>query len=288
MIQAVILESDGTHLTNFSGSKVFHALYMTLGNLYRHIRRQPQSGAWVLLAILPSSSFTQTLINLTSPQSYVKLNKNQAASLPGILKQHLYHECMVTVIDPLCYAKRRSHLVLGPGIKIHSSMACLVGYIADMKEQFMIAHVTSKACPICLAQPRLDNSTIQHHCTAKPHTGSSTLDVLYRVRNAHPDVPIWKFRTLVSKEKCGVSGYVEHPFWEDLDVRPSQFILYARISCMVLTSSFGTIHTNGLHHSLELSALTGESPCSQRKVCTISRVAFPSSNRHLEESTGTS
>src|SRR6266481_6720789 len=62
--------------------------------------------------------------------------------------------------------------------------------------------------------------------------------------------------------------------------------LYARISCMVLTSSFGIIHANGLHHSLELSALTGESPCSQRKVCTISRVAFPSSNRHLEESTG--
>src|SRR5260221_5257684 len=124
----------------------------------------------------------------------------------------------------LTYAKRRSHLVLGPGNKIHSSMACLVGYIADMKEQFMIAHVTSKACPICLAQPRLDNSTIQHHCTAKPHTGSSTLDVLYRVRNAHPDVPIWKFRTLVSKEKCGVSGYVEHPFWEDLDVGPSRFI----------------------------------------------------------------
>src|SRR5260221_6911661 len=193
---------------------------MTLGNIYGHIRRQPQSGAWVLLAILPSSSFTQTLLNLTSPQSYVKLNKNEAASLSGILKQHLYHECMAIVIAPLCYAKRRSCLVLGPGNKIHSSMACLVGYIADMKEQFMIACVTPKACPICLAQPRLNNSTIQDHCTAKSHTGPSTLDVLYRVRNAHPDVPIWKFRTLVSKEKCGVSGYVEHPFWEDLDVGP--------------------------------------------------------------------
>src|SRR5258708_6863510 len=144
MIQAGILASDETHLTNFSGSKVFHALYMTLGNIYGHIRRQPQSGAWVLLAILPSSSFTQTLLNLTSPQSYVKLNKNEAASLPGILKQHLYHECMAIVIAPLSYAKRRPHLVLGPGNKIHSSMACLVGYIADMKEQFMIACVNPK------------------------------------------------------------------------------------------------------------------------------------------------
>src|SRR5258708_10953159 len=46
---------------------------------------------------------------------------------------HLYHECMAIVIDPLCYAKRRSRFVLGPGNKIHSSMACLVAYIADMK-----------------------------------------------------------------------------------------------------------------------------------------------------------
>src|SRR5260370_37562575 len=164
-------------------------------------------------------------------------------------------------------------------------MPCLLGYIADMKEQFMIACVTPKACPVCLAQPRLDDSTIQDHSTAKLCTGNSTLSVLHRVRKAHPNVPIWKFRTLVSKGKCGVSGYVEHPFWEGLDVGPS--LLYARISCMVLTSSFWIIHANGLHHSLELSALTGESPCSQRKVYTISRVVFTSSNRYLEESTET-
>src|SRR5258708_37013753 len=107
MVKVVIVGSDGTRLSNFSGFKAFHALYMTLGNIYGHIRRQPRSGAWVLLAILPSSSFTQTLLNLTSPQSYVKLNKNEAASLPGILKQCLYHECMAIVIAPLSYAKRR-------------------------------------------------------------------------------------------------------------------------------------------------------------------------------------
>src|SRR6266478_769593 len=51
-------------------------------------------------------------------------------------------------------------------------------------------------------------------------------------------------------------------------------ILYARISCMVLTSPFGTIHTNGLHHSLELSALTGECPCSQRKAAPFQEWHF--------------
>src|SRR5260370_12731871 len=182
MIEAVTLASDETYLTNFSGSKVFHALYMTLGNIYGHIRRQPQSGAWVLLAILPSSSFTQTFLNLTSPQSYVKLNKNEAASLPGILKQCIYHECMAIVIVPLSNAKRRPHLVLGLAYKIHSSMACLVGYIADMKEQFMIACVNPKACPICLAQPRLHNSTIKTISLPNPLTDPPILIVRAKCR----------------------------------------------------------------------------------------------------------
>ncbi|KAF8314591.1 uncharacterized protein EI90DRAFT_3135873 [Cantharellus anzutake] len=38
MIQGVILASDETHLTNFSGSKVFHAVYMTLANIHGDIR----------------------------------------------------------------------------------------------------------------------------------------------------------------------------------------------------------------------------------------------------------
>src|SRR5260370_17979307 len=197
---------------------------MTLGNIHGHIRRQPQSDAWLLLAILPPSSFTKTLLTLTSPQSHIQLNKNEAASLPGILKQCLYHESMAIVIAPLCPAHRKPHLVQGPGNKVHSSIPCLSGYISDMKEQFMIACVTPKACPVCLAQPRLDNSTIQDHCTAKLHTGHTTLSVLHRVREAHPNLPICKFRTLVSKEKCGVSGYLEHPSWEGLDVGPSPFI----------------------------------------------------------------
>src|SRR5260370_16491308 len=121
MIQAVILASDETHLTNFSGSKVFHALYMTLGNIHGPIRRQPQSGAWLLLAILPSCSFTKTLLN-TSPQSHIILNKTETASLPRILKQCLYHESMAIVIAPLCPAHRTSHLFPPPGHSVHSPM----------------------------------------------------------------------------------------------------------------------------------------------------------------------
>jgi hypothetical protein len=50
------------------------------------------------------------------------------------------------------------------------------------------------------------------------------MDVLREVRADNPDAPVWKFHSLVWKKKCGVSGYVEHPFWEDMDVEPCQFL----------------------------------------------------------------
>ncbi|KAF8325335.1 uncharacterized protein EI90DRAFT_2932538, partial [Cantharellus anzutake] len=113
MIQGVILASDETHLTNFSGSKVFHAVYMTLGNIHGDIRWQPDSGAWLLLAILPTSSFTQTVLTYTSPQSHDKLTKNEAATLPGILKHQLFHACMKIITAPL-HPSQHPHPVLGP------------------------------------------------------------------------------------------------------------------------------------------------------------------------------
>jgi hypothetical protein len=132
---------------------------MTLGNIHGDIQHQHNSGAWLLLAILPTSSFTETLLTLTSPQSPTKLFKNEAATLPGILKQRLFHACMKIVIAPLI-PPQPSHKVLGPDRKVHMCMACLIGYISDMKEQCMIACVAAKSCPICCAQPHQDGTTI--------------------------------------------------------------------------------------------------------------------------------
>ena len=48
----ILLASDQTHLTNFSGDKKLWPLYMTIGNITSNIRNRPSMHAWVLLALL--------------------------------------------------------------------------------------------------------------------------------------------------------------------------------------------------------------------------------------------
>ena len=49
----LLLASDKTHLTNFSGDKAAWPVYMSIGNISKDLRRQGTKCAWVLVALLP-------------------------------------------------------------------------------------------------------------------------------------------------------------------------------------------------------------------------------------------
>lgn len=49
----VLLTSDQTCLTNFSGDKKLWPLFMSIGNIRSHIRNKPTAQAWILIALLP-------------------------------------------------------------------------------------------------------------------------------------------------------------------------------------------------------------------------------------------
>ncbi|KAF8432912.1 hypothetical protein BGX38DRAFT_1224166 [Terfezia claveryi] len=49
----VLLASDQTHLTNFSGDKKLWPLYMSIGNIKSTIRNKPTMNAWIPIALLP-------------------------------------------------------------------------------------------------------------------------------------------------------------------------------------------------------------------------------------------
>lgn len=55
---SIVLASDKTHLTNFSGDQHMHAVYMSLGNIRKEIRNKVSHRAWVLLAKLPAPKFS--------------------------------------------------------------------------------------------------------------------------------------------------------------------------------------------------------------------------------------
>ena len=49
----LLLASNKTQLTNFSGDKAAWPVYMLIGNISKDLRRQGSKRAWVLVAILP-------------------------------------------------------------------------------------------------------------------------------------------------------------------------------------------------------------------------------------------
>src|SRR5258707_2321964 len=84
-ILGIILVSDHTHLTNFTGDKKMHAVYLSIGNISKDIHQKHNSHAWLLVTKIPISKFSKT--QFSGP-------KTKQEAMPGILSHHLFHECM--------------------------------------------------------------------------------------------------------------------------------------------------------------------------------------------------
>src|SRR5258707_11496811 len=84
-ILGIILASDCTHLTNFTGDKKMHTVYLSIGNISKDIRWKHNSRAWLLVTKIPISKFSKT--QFSGP-------KTKQEAMPGILSHCLFHECM--------------------------------------------------------------------------------------------------------------------------------------------------------------------------------------------------
>ena len=49
----ILLASDETHLTNFSGDKKLWPVFMSIGNILSSIQNTPTMHAWIPIAFLP-------------------------------------------------------------------------------------------------------------------------------------------------------------------------------------------------------------------------------------------
>ena len=84
-ILGIILVSDHTHLTNFTGDKKMHAVYLSIGNISKDVCQKHNSCTWLLVTKVPISKFLKT--QFSGP-------KTEQEAMPGILSHHLFHECM--------------------------------------------------------------------------------------------------------------------------------------------------------------------------------------------------
>ncbi|KAI5982757.1 hypothetical protein EDC04DRAFT_2874303 [Pisolithus marmoratus] len=119
VVAPVILSSDKTTLSQFSGDKKAWLVYLTIGNISKDVRQQVSAHATMLIGYLPVSK--------------LKCFQKKSQSLAGY---HLFHHAISLLLCPLADA-------------VHPILAA---YITDFPEQCLVACNKESQCPHCLVQ----------------------------------------------------------------------------------------------------------------------------------------
>ncbi|KIJ42963.1 hypothetical protein M422DRAFT_170523, partial [Sphaerobolus stellatus SS14] len=181
-VSLVILKSDSTHLTNFSGDKKVKPLLISSGHIKQHVHAAPSSRAFLCTAFI--------------------------ISLPGILNCCLHHISLCHILWTLVPHETIPKETLDSEGFLCHEIIHIVAYIADLPEQALKAALALNQCVACLAGTKQLGSPSPCAC----HTGASILAAIAEIKAEHPNVSAYKFNLEVKNE--GLNG-VDEPLWKD-------------------------------------------------------------------------
>jgi hypothetical protein len=190
-VAPVIIATDKTQLTQFSGNKSAYPVYLTIGNIPRATRRKPSKHACVLIAYLSVEKIDRSRMNDQEHRSRV---------------QRLFHESMRIVLEPLINAGTVGvEMTSSDGAvrRVHPILTC---YVADYPEQCLVACTKYGTCVKCQASANdLQNPTPAHKRTQK-----WTEDIIAKgMEEANGNAN--KFHSYCMSND--VAGSVYKPFW---------------------------------------------------------------------------
>lgn len=192
----MIIASDKTQLTQFTGGKSAYPVYLTIGNIPKSIRRKPSSRACVLIAYLSVDEMRK---------------KDRSPKTLQLRNYELFHRSMSEVLAPLREVSdsEGGGIVLvggnGEGRRCYPFLAC---YVADYPEQCLVTCTKYGTCPKCrvkakeLGQPEKSPERTQNWTESVISTARSYSNKAHKVHS-----------TCMALD---VAGATFKPFWVDL------------------------------------------------------------------------
>lgn len=199
----VMLGSDVTHLTHYSGDVKVHGVYVSLGNIHKDVRNHTSRRAWMLVAYIPICKWETTMAKTTFR------SKQHENLLPGILNRRLFHYCMEILCEPL--RELEVHEIIDSEGNVRLIFYVLIAYLADLEEQYKIAALDKSNCIHCKA------TTVKFGSPdpCETRVSDSILEDIEKVQNARGGecADAYEFALGCDKHRL---GDVEYPFWKSL------------------------------------------------------------------------
>ncbi|KAN0103980.1 hypothetical protein V8E52_011444, partial [Russula decolorans] len=187
VVTPLIIATDKTSLTQFSGDKKAYPVYLTIGNISKDIQRQPSSHATVLIGYLPISRL----------ECFREAGESRKFAI-----YRLFHHSMRIIMEPLIEAGKSGIEMTCADNSVQCIFPILAAYVADYPEQCLVACCMENRCPCCL----VGYNNRGENTKSPPRSQAATLDTLSEHQNG--DGP-YLF------DNKGLRP-IYYPFWADL------------------------------------------------------------------------
>ncbi|KAG8800252.1 hypothetical protein FRC16_003302 [Serendipita sp. 398] len=190
-IVPVILGSDSTHLTQFSGGKKAWPVYLSIGNINSRARNRPSQRAWMIIAYIPVVRFSD------------------GDEVHTTLIGRLYHQCLEMVLSPLVGAGTAGVIILDSRGNARVCYPRLAAHLADHPEQLLINVASAYNSPVTTA-------SFKGLGDPQPHPPRTREWILGQIQSVCEQVNPADIKLYQKAARArGLSG-VHKPFWRNL------------------------------------------------------------------------